>query len=197
MLDGRPGGGAGWCRTPAEPAKNAEQGFTLIELMISLGLFALIATAGLALVQGVLNVQGRTEARLDRLAEFQRAMFVITSDLDQISVGQVSGGGPNIKFSRTAPGTGGRAAEVQYALTGDTLIRGVGRAQQQLLPGVAAVRWRFYDNGWIDAWPRSEEEANRWPQAIEVEMQVVAPKAGGAAGSLRRVVVLPTRGDGQ
>jgi general secretion pathway protein J len=34
-----------------------EAGFTLIELMISLGLFALIAVAGLALVEGIINVQ--------------------------------------------------------------------------------------------------------------------------------------------
>lgn len=177
--------------------REAEAGFTLIELMISLGLFALIATAGLALVQGIMNVQGRTEARLDRLSELQRAMFVITSDLDQIATGQVSGGGANVKFSRAAPGTGGQAVEVQYVVAGGVLTRVVGRAQQPLLTSIGGARWRFYDNGWIDSWPRNEQEANRWPQAIEVEMQLVSPAQGGAAGTLRRVVVLPTRGDGQ
>lgn len=178
--------------------REAEQGFTLIELMISLGLFALIATAGLALVQGVLNVQGRTEVRLDRLSELQRAMFVVTSDLDQISSGQVSGGGDAIKFSRVAPGTGGQSAEVQYALADGAFVRSIGRAQQPLLPGVAGARWRFYDGGWIDRWPRDESEADRWPQAIEVELQLAPPgKLGGPTGSLRRMVVLPTRADGK
>ncbi|NML05651.1 prepilin-type N-terminal cleavage/methylation domain-containing protein [Sphingomonas sp. G-3-2-10] len=177
--------------------REAESGFTLIELMISLGLFALIATAGLALVQGIMNVQGRTEVRLDRLSELQRAMFVVTSDLDQIAVGQVSGGAAGVKFSRVAPGTGGQAVEVQYAVVGGVLTRVVGRAQQQLLTSVGAARWRFYDDGWVDSWPRNEQEVNRWPQAIEVEMQLVPPPNGGAAGTLRRVVVLPTRGDGQ
>jgi general secretion pathway protein J len=178
--------------------ETGEAGFTLIELMISLGLFALIATAGLALVQGVLNVQGRTEVRLDRLAELQRTMFVITADLDQISAGQVSGEGGQVKFSRTAPGTGGRSAEVLYTVNDGALVRSVGRAQQPLLTGISSARWRFYDGGrWVDRWPVNEEEVNRWPGAIEVELQVGAGRSAGMQGSLRRIVVLPTRGDGQ
>jgi general secretion pathway protein J len=181
-----------------DPCGSGESGFTLIELMISLGLFALIATAGLALVQGVLNVQGRTEVRLDRLAELQRTMFVITSDIDQISAGQVSGQGGQVKFSRVAPGTGGQSAEVLYTLNDGALVRGIGRAQQPLLTGVTAARWRFYDGGrWVDRWPVNEEEANRWPGAIEVELEVGPGNRGGTQGKLRRVVVLPTRGDGQ
>ena len=36
-------------------AEPGQAGFTLIELMISLGLFALIAVAGLALVEGIIK----------------------------------------------------------------------------------------------------------------------------------------------
>ncbi len=43
-----------------------EEGFTLIELMISLALFGLLAMAGFALVDGVLGIQARTAGRLDR-----------------------------------------------------------------------------------------------------------------------------------
>ncbi|MBL7372952.1 prepilin-type cleavage/methylation domain-containing protein, partial [Escherichia coli] len=72
--------------------------------MISLGLFALIAVAGLALVDGIIKVQGRTEKRLDRLADLQRALFVVSSDIDQIAFGRVSGGGEKLNFTRAAPG---------------------------------------------------------------------------------------------
>ncbi|MCW3847457.1 prepilin-type N-terminal cleavage/methylation domain-containing protein [Sphingomonas sp. LB-2] len=189
---GRPGGGAGWCRTPAQPA-NEESGFTLIELMISLGLFALIAVAGLALVQGILGVQGRTEVRLDRLAELQRTMFVVTSDIDQIATGRISGNAKEgLKFVRAAPGIGGARIPVEYRLVGGMLIRQANGAPQRLLPGVASARWRFWNGAWRDRWPITDapEVADLWPQAIEMEL-VVTDANGRPAGTLRRVVVLP------
>ena len=169
-----------------------EQGFTLIELMISLGLFALIAVAGLALVHGIINVQGRTEIRLDRLAEVQRTMFVVTSDLDQIAVGgNVSGNAKmGLKFTRAAPGRDGARVEVGYRVIGGMLVRTGGPVLQRLLPGVKAARFRFWNGEWRDRWPISDETAGQWPQAIEMELQIVSPN-GGVAGIVRRVVVLP------
>lgn len=170
-----------------------EAGFTLIEVMISLGLFGLIAVAGLALVSGIINVQGRTETRLDRLAEVQRTMFVLSSDLDQIAEGRVTGGGDQLSFTRVAPGAGGAAIPVRYDVAGGALMRVVGPRPQLLLRGVTGARWRFWDRGWIDRWPRDDKQADRWPRAIEVQMEVASP--GGPAGGLRRVIVLPFRGD--
>jgi general secretion pathway protein J len=172
----------------------AEAGFTLIELMISLGLFALIAVAGLALVQGILNVQGRTETRLDRLAEFQRTMFVIASDLDQISHGRVTGDPEHgLAFSRTAPGIGGPSIEVRYRVLKGILVRQAGGMPQRLLPGVKGAEWRVFDGtSWLAAWPRNDDEADLWPRAIEVRMQVTTP-GGGPSGTLRRVVALPAQ----
>lgn len=173
------------------PRPPGEQGFTLIELMISLGLFALIAVAGLGLVQGIINVQGRTEVRLDRLAELQRTMFVITSDVDQIATGRVSGNAKNgLKFTRAAPGQGGARVQVEYRVIGGMLVRAGGPAMQRLLPGVTAARWRFWNGAWRESWPVSDEKADDWPRAIEMELQVVSPN-GGVSGTVRRVIVLP------
>ena len=170
-----------------------QSGFTLIELMISLGLFALIAVAGLALVQGIINVQGRTEIRLDRLAELQRTMFVVTSDVDQIATGRVSGNAKEgLKFVRAAPGLGGARVQVEYLVAGGMLIRKGGPAIQRLLPGVVAARWRFWNGEWRDRWPLSDETADQWPRAIEMELQIASPN-GGPAGTLRRVIVLPSQ----
>jgi general secretion pathway protein J len=171
--------------------QEGETGFTLIELMISLGLFALIAVAGLKMVNGILGVQGRTEVRLDRLAQLQRAMFVVTSDLDQIAAGRVSGGGGALRFTRAAPGAGGPAVEIGYAVAGGALVRTLGPNPQLVLPGVTGARWRFWRDGWVDRWPLSEDEADQWPQAIELQLEVASP--GAAQGSLRRLVVLPVR----
>jgi len=161
--------------------------------MISLGLFALIAVAGLTLVQGIINVQGRTEIRLDRLAELQRTMFVITSDIDQIATGRITGGAKEgLKFVRAAPGQGGARLQVEYRVAGGMLMRSGGPIAQPLLPGVTAARWRFWNGAWRDRWPVSDapELANQWPRAIEMELQIASPQ-GGPAGLVRRVIVLP------
>lgn len=169
--------------------RGGEEGFTLLELIISLGLFALIAVAGLGLLDSVLNVQGRTEERLNRLADLQRAMFVIQSDLDQITRGAVSGGGSGIAFTRIAGGMGGAPVPVKYGAAEGVLIRSAPQPQL-LLHGVAAARWRFRDGDrWVDRWPVSEERKGEWPRAVSLEMQIAG--VSGPQGQLRRVVVLP------
>ena len=169
----------------------AESGFTLIELMISLGLFALIAVAGLALVDGILNVQGRTEGRFDRLADLQRTMFVVSSDLDQVASGRIVGGGNAIAFTRAAPGMGGAPVRLQYTVTGGALVRSIGPAPQLVLTGVTGARWRFWDGAWVERWPVNAETQDRWPRAVVLELQVAGP--GGTPATLRRVIALPVR----
>lgn len=167
-----------------------EGGFTLLELIISLGLFALIAVAGLGLLDSVLNVQGRTDTRLSRLAELQRAMFVVQSDLDQITRGEISGGANGIAFTRIAGGLGGPPMPVRYGAAGGVLARSAPQPQV-LLQGVTQARWRFRDGDrWVDRWPVSEERKAEWPRAVLVEMQVAGQ---GPQGVLRRVVVLPAQ----
>lgn len=178
--------------TPDRPPA-AEAGFTLIEVMISLALFGLIAVAGLALVSGIINVQGRTDVRLERLGALQRTMFVLSSDIEQIVYGNVEGGDGAVAFKRAAPGTSGVPVAIRYAVEGGTLVRTIGGRPQQLLTGVGAARWRFWDGEWVDRWPRNPQEPARWPRAIEVEMQVASP--GGPKGSLRRLVVLPVQAE--
>ena len=176
---------------PASEQAGVDAGFTLIEVMVSLALFALIAVAGMTLLDGIIGVQSRTEGRLDQLADLQRAMFVVSSDLDQVTRGEIGGGGQTLQFSRVAPGFGGAATPVRYDLGAGALIRTAGRAPQALLAGVTAARWRFFDGQWIDRWPPSEDAKGRWPRAIALELTVGGMP--GAAGTLRRVVVLPAQ----
>jgi general secretion pathway protein J len=167
-----------------------EQGFTLLELIISLGLFALISVAGLGLLDSVLNVQGRTEVRLARLADVQRAMFLIQSDLDQVTRGDIAGGGNAISFTRIAGGIGGPPVAVSYGEAAGALTRSAPQPQI-LLQGVSGATWRFRDgDAWVDRWPPSDERTADWPRAVSLEMQVVGQ---GPQGRLRRVVVLPIR----
>ena len=158
-----------------------------------MGLFALIAVAGLALVDGIIKVQGRTEKRLDRLADLQRALFVVSSDLDQISRGRVSGGGEKLSFTRAAPGFGGPAVPLQYSVANGNLVRGSGPMVQTVVGAVSNVRWRFWDGAWVDRWPVKDEDKDKWPRAIAIEMKAAGP--GGTPGALRRVVTLPQQAE--
>ncbi|HWK35625.1 PulJ/GspJ family protein [Sphingomonas sp.] len=179
---------------PERRPGNAESGFTLIELMIALVLFALISVAGLALVDSVLGVQGRTEARLDRLAELQRTMLVVTSDVEQVANGDIAGGGDRLTFTRAAPGLGGASVAVTYLLRDGVLTRSVGGRTQALLTGVNGARWRFFGDSWANQWPVSadgEDAAAAWPRAIALEVTVAPGR--GPAGALRRVILLPAR----
>lgn len=183
---------------PENPVSDddGQAGFTLIELMISLALFGLIAMAGLALVDGLLGIQRRTEGRLDRLAEVQRAMYVLDNDLSQVAGGELRGDGAVISFSRPLPAEGGMPVLVGYQLGAGTLLRsirgpGLPQGQQRVLQGVGSLRWSYFRPGlgWIDRWPPAPELAGQWPAAVAADI-VLAP-GGAVTGRLRRVVPLP------
>lgn len=175
-----------------------EAGFTLIELMISLALFGLIALAGLNLVEALMRIRDRTEGRLDRLAELQRAMYVVDNDITQVTAGPIEGDGAALSFNRPLAAEGGLPVRVRYQLGAGTLLRGFRGAglpvgEQRVLQGVGSLRWTYYSPslGWIDRWPPSPELKDKWPAAIAADI-ALAP-GGTVGGSVRRVTLLPAQ----
>lgn len=173
-----------------------ESGFTLIELMISLALFGLIALAGLGLVDALMRIRDRTDGRLERLAEVQRAMYVIDNDLTQLSSGPIEGDAATLSFNRPLAAEAGLPVRVRYQLGAGTLLRGfrgpgLPTGEQRVLQGVANLRWSYFvpGTGWTERWPPSPQAAGAWPAAIAVDI-ALAP-GGTLSGSLRRVTVLP------
>ncbi len=65
--------------------RHGEAGVTLIEVLVSLAIFAVIGIAGLTVLDTVARTGERTDGRLERLAEIDRAFLVIRRDLAQIS----------------------------------------------------------------------------------------------------------------
>lgn len=63
----------------------AEHGFTLIEMMIALLIFGLLAAAGVALLTFSVRAQSATAARLDDIAAFGRLSSALSADLAQAS----------------------------------------------------------------------------------------------------------------
>jgi len=60
-----------------------EQGFTLVELLVALAIFAMIATAGTALLGYSIEAQRGTALSLDRIAALRRSSVLLSADLAQ------------------------------------------------------------------------------------------------------------------
>ena len=168
-----------------------EAGFTLMEVLVALALFALIGVAGATLVDSVLDIHRRTQGRLDRVADLQRAMFILDADLTQLAPGPIVVNKRGFAFTRHAPR--GADETIAYGLRGDGITRRVGARDQALLGGVTGVRWSFFQpgRGWRDQWPPSGARADAWPAAIAIDLQL-APGLE-PSGTVRRVVALPAQ----
>ena len=181
---------------PATPARDAAAGVTLIEMLVAMALFAIIATAGFTVLDQVVRVQDRTAGRLDRLAAMQRTMQLVTQDLMFASSRSLAYSGGAVAFRRTA--ADGEMA-VRYTLEGTTLVRtvsgglGTRPARQPLLGGVAGLRWAFLDaeGAWSPSWPAKPDAEPGNPAAVELNL-ALAPGGPGLSGELRRVAVLPS-----
>lgn len=181
---------------------SGDAGFSLIEIVIALGLLSLISLAGVGLVSSILQVRDRTEGRLEELGDLQRGLFIITSDFQQADGGSISLTATGVSADRAA---GGGAAAVAYALIDGKVLRilsngGAPGVQQTLLVNVKAARWRVLleDGGWVETWP-SASSANDGqgddtaaPLALAVELDLDEARAG-VSGTLRRVVELAAR----
>lgn len=149
-----------------------ERGFTLVELMVALSIFAMLSAAGVMLLSGSVGAQGVVQQRLDRLADVQRAASLMTVDFAQAvpRISRTRAGtlapafyaagnsqsDPAIQFVRTGrdnpdgldwPGL----QKLEYGLVGGQLIRRayprVDGAEPEraavLLDGVTGVALRF------------------------------------------------------
>lgn len=172
---------------------DAENGFTLVEVIVALGLFALIGMAGVALVDAVIGVQDRTRTRLDRIAEIRRANYIIGLDLDQIEPGAFAGSAGALQFRRHGFLGVQAVGQVRYTVAAGTLQRRVDNGPaQRLLSGVSRARWRYHaaGRGWIDAWAAPSPSPTRLPDGVAIDVRLNGDDKG-PSGTFRRIVVLP------
>ena len=66
-------------------AKNPQSGFTLLELLIAVAIFALIGLAGYKLLNSVIRTYEHTRERSDSFSQLQKTVSVIEQDLKQLS----------------------------------------------------------------------------------------------------------------
>ena len=183
--------------------RSAEHGFTLVELVVALFIFGLIAAAGVALLAFSVRAQAAAGERLDDIAALGRMSAVIGADMAQVvpratrdrkgaaeqafngkTIGRrdpflsfVRGGWSNVEGAPRAS-----LQRVDYRLVDDRLERvpypALDGAEplpaSVLIDHVERLTVRYrYETEWVESWQVTREEA--LPSAIEL----VVRRAGG------------------
>lgn len=174
------------------PPRSAEHGFTLVEVMIALMIFGMLAAAGVAILSFSVRAQTATGKRFDDIAALNRTTVLLAGDLGQAIdrpardeggtvlpafTGEANG---QMRFVRTgwanvdaAPRAS--AQKVAYQMDGETLQRvaypmidgAVPLPPVTLLTKVAGVGARYrYKGAWSDRWDGTQGAA--LPQATEL-----------------------------
>ena len=180
---GRAGSLRGDDRAPARLAKPADlrsAGFTLIELMVALFIFAILSAAGVMLLSGSVGAQGVVQQRLDRLADVQRAASLMTVDFAQATP----------RISRTRTGTlapaffaaGGSQPDpaIQFIRTGRDNPDGLERS------GLQKLEYGLIDGRLIRrAYPQVDGAEPERAAALLDDVQGVALRFRGPDGAWR------------
>ena len=173
------------------------EGFTLVELLIGLSIFALLSLAGVSLLSFSIDARQRTGQRLDALASIVRTRALLTADLAQAAPRSwrdetglrppaFAGGAPQVfeLVRRGWTNDGGMARSslqrVAYRLDADRFERvstpmvdgAAANPPAVLLTGVTTLRLRFHTQGeWRDTWqpqPVAGATTDTLPDAVEL-----------------------------
>jgi general secretion pathway protein J len=175
-----------------------QSGFTLLELVIALAIFALLGLASGRLFDSVVRGQQGTASHEQGLRRLQRAIAVIERDALQLASSVLVLGPTTLQLQRSHwrnPQDLPRSERqlVVYRLDNHVLwreSRGLESStveRQRLLDDVRFLSWRVFDQdiGWSNAWPVGKGAAQVPPQALEVVL------SAGRFEQVRRVLPLP------
>ena len=171
-----------------------DAGLSLIEVLVSLVIFAVIGVAGLTVLSTVARTGEQTEGRLERLAEVDRAFLVIRRDLAQSLGADITLDNNALSFGRASEG---QSLNITYLSEEDVLLRqiqGVAATpvDQQLLSGIADMQWRLLDGArrWHTEWPPAGTDGPVRPTAAELTVGIWRMEAARPA-VVTRLMLLP------
>lgn len=198
-------------------ANRQQQGFTLLELLVALSIFALISVIVFTGLRSSVDSREQTNLRADRLIELQKALNFLRQDLEQAvprSIrDQMGDTDPKNAFQQVLDGIvftrGGRSnplglergslERLGYGLKDGTLIRSRWLALDQpsdpaieelpLLENVSSLSFRFLgaDKRWVEQWPPPNSTSPDAELPHAVDVVLELPDFG----VINRILVLP------
>lgn len=175
-----------------------QRGFTLLELVIALAIFALLGLASWRLFDTTVRAQQAVASHEQSLRRLQRALGVIERDALQVASSVIVLSPTALQLVRSnwrnphdLPRSGRQ--HVLYRVENRALwreSRGLESPtveRQKLLDDVDEFNWRLFDpeTGWSAAWPVGRGAAAMPPHALEVVL------SSGRFKQIRRVWPLP------
>ncbi|WP_150048506.1 MULTISPECIES: type II secretion system minor pseudopilin GspJ [Methylomonas] len=181
-------------------------GFTLLELLIAMAVFAIMAAMAYGGLRAVMQTRLDTQNRARQLREVQQAFYWLNEDLqqavarpvrdelgDSLTAFQGGMGEDVLSLTRSTPewlpDSGGRSnlQRVVYRFRNGMLYRGVwnaldrtpqSRIVQRRILEARSLQLRFYGGDWSGYWPVAGAAL---PRAVEVNVELPG------LGTLRRV----------
>lgn len=191
-------------------------GFTLLELLVAITIFAVLAVLSFGSVRNMLSFDDGLKTATRRYEALRYAVVIMEQDLGAVAPRSVRDAlgesepalraglkGELLTFTRRVPDIshfeGGPALRrIRYRVQDGSLYRDVwdgldrtpdtGLRTQRLLRDVKALKLRFFDGGgWLEFWPRDENAISQEQLPQGVEFSIEFNNAL----SLRRVVARP------
>ena len=181
------------------PRRSAEHGFTLVEVMVALLIFGMLAAAGVAILSFSIRAQAATGGRLDDVSALNRTVSLLSGDLGQALdrpardqagtmlpafVGEADGRLSLVRAGWSNVDASARAGiqKVDWRIQDGALVRQAYPMLDGAAPLTAAVlldhvtgigaRYR-YRGAWSDRWDGAADAP--LPDAVELTIQ----RAGG------------------
>jgi len=176
---------------------NKNNGFTLLEILIALFVFAIVSLMMVSALHNILNNQSRVEQRSKSFAELQLALLLLENDLEQTinrpilnahgdQEAAFLGDATNITFTHTGLSNPfnqlhrSTLQRVSYQFSEKKLTRVVWpvldqaphtqSSQKLLLNDISDLRFTFMDqeNHFQKEWPPTDKQKTSLPRAVQI-----------------------------